>query len=476
MTPLRTHYDNLQIARTASDSVIRAAYKVLSQKFHPDKNPDNLSQAEARMKIINEAFRVLSDPLRKAEHDAWIAYNENQLRLEEQTAAPQRSAVAAGSATRQSFMSGRAEPAGGRLGVMLSKLTGLLCWVVCLTLMSFAVLLYLGDLQQDFTVRTDFVLGFGVLTLLGCAAALTESRFFAPWVAMLLMGYNLGVMAYLLNVAPDAGLTEAGLMYIVPLLVLALLVWLIRRGQRRSQRRQLSTYSDEVQSYADSHGGFAGYEVLPRLMAMLGWLAVALPLLVITSLCLHFIPPLHHLAAQAVTMLATEQGREMAQENLYNGVTMTVDKTQLSSSAPHARSHRTAPTFAGTSLTAGEKSTVVAACHAIQNERNYQSCLRTQVALATSAGPLPSQQGLTAGESATVAAACSTLQHNGDIAGYQSCMHNQMALLAADGMLPDMNQLTAAEQTALAAACSSYQKNGKILGYRSCLRDHLSSR
>jgi DnaJ-class molecular chaperone len=36
MTNIRTHYDNLKVARNAPDSVIKAAYKALCQTYHPD--------------------------------------------------------------------------------------------------------------------------------------------------------------------------------------------------------------------------------------------------------------------------------------------------------------------------------------------------------------------------------------------------------------------------------------------------------
>ncbi|MCS6804710.1 MAG: DnaJ domain-containing protein, partial [Blastocatellia bacterium] len=39
MPKLHTHYDNLKVARNAPPEVIRAAYKTLSQRFHPDRNP-----------------------------------------------------------------------------------------------------------------------------------------------------------------------------------------------------------------------------------------------------------------------------------------------------------------------------------------------------------------------------------------------------------------------------------------------------
>lgn len=74
----RTHYDNLQVSRTASDRVIRAAYKSLSQQWHPDKHVNDVDRAEKISKIINEAYRVLSDPHLRKEHDAWISREEQR--------------------------------------------------------------------------------------------------------------------------------------------------------------------------------------------------------------------------------------------------------------------------------------------------------------------------------------------------------------------------------------------------------------
>jgi len=62
----------LQIAENASPEVIKGAYKYLSQKWHPDKNPSERGKAEQISKILNEAYSVLSDPVLRAEHDIWI--------------------------------------------------------------------------------------------------------------------------------------------------------------------------------------------------------------------------------------------------------------------------------------------------------------------------------------------------------------------------------------------------------------------
>jgi curved DNA-binding protein CbpA len=77
MAHIHTHYDNLKVARNAPPEVIRAAYKTLSQKYHPDRNP-NSADAIRIIQIINIAYEVLSDPVKRREHDEWIARAETQ--------------------------------------------------------------------------------------------------------------------------------------------------------------------------------------------------------------------------------------------------------------------------------------------------------------------------------------------------------------------------------------------------------------
>lgn len=84
MAMIHTHYDNLKVARNAPPEVIRAAYKTLSQKFHPDRNPGN-AEAARIMSIINTSYEVLSDPIKRQEHDLWVAQQE---RASERTTKP----------------------------------------------------------------------------------------------------------------------------------------------------------------------------------------------------------------------------------------------------------------------------------------------------------------------------------------------------------------------------------------------------
>jgi DnaJ-class molecular chaperone len=81
MPGVHTHYDNLKVTRDAPPEVIRAAYRALCQKFHPDRHKDD-SVAIRNMQLINKAYEVLSDPEQRKTHDEWILATE-QAELEE---------------------------------------------------------------------------------------------------------------------------------------------------------------------------------------------------------------------------------------------------------------------------------------------------------------------------------------------------------------------------------------------------------
>lgn len=82
MEKIRTHYDNLKVSRDAPDFVIRAAYRTLSQRYHPDKNQGD-GQAARIMSILNQSYEVLSDPVRRRAHDDWIARAEAELKAQQ---------------------------------------------------------------------------------------------------------------------------------------------------------------------------------------------------------------------------------------------------------------------------------------------------------------------------------------------------------------------------------------------------------
>ena len=55
------YYAVLELTPEASEAEIRAAYRRLVRHHHPDLHPHR-ADAEARMRALNEAYAVLSDP------------------------------------------------------------------------------------------------------------------------------------------------------------------------------------------------------------------------------------------------------------------------------------------------------------------------------------------------------------------------------------------------------------------------------
>ncbi len=61
----KDYYDILGVARGASDAEIKAAYRKLAHKYHPDKQGGD----EAKFKELNEAYQTLSKPEKRAQYD-----------------------------------------------------------------------------------------------------------------------------------------------------------------------------------------------------------------------------------------------------------------------------------------------------------------------------------------------------------------------------------------------------------------------
>lgn len=61
-------YAVLGLSPTAEDVVIRAAYLALMRNYHPDRNGS--AEAAARARAITEAYKMVGNPVRRAEYDA----------------------------------------------------------------------------------------------------------------------------------------------------------------------------------------------------------------------------------------------------------------------------------------------------------------------------------------------------------------------------------------------------------------------
>ncbi|WFD33276.1 hypothetical protein MCUN1_000089 [Malassezia cuniculi] len=69
------YYQLLEVEQTASSDEIRKSYRKLALKYHPDKNPDNVAEANRKFTRILEAYEVLSDDAERA----WYDRNRDQL-------------------------------------------------------------------------------------------------------------------------------------------------------------------------------------------------------------------------------------------------------------------------------------------------------------------------------------------------------------------------------------------------------------
>jgi DnaJ-class molecular chaperone len=61
-------YEVLEVSERASPEIIRAAYKNLMQRHHPDKNPGNPAASIKTQQIVS-AYEVLSDPAARKRYD-----------------------------------------------------------------------------------------------------------------------------------------------------------------------------------------------------------------------------------------------------------------------------------------------------------------------------------------------------------------------------------------------------------------------
>src|SRR5262245_40763118 len=64
----RDYYEVLGVERTATEVEMKAAFRTLAMKHHPDRNPGD-KDCEHRFKEINEAYDVLKDDQKRAAYD-----------------------------------------------------------------------------------------------------------------------------------------------------------------------------------------------------------------------------------------------------------------------------------------------------------------------------------------------------------------------------------------------------------------------
>ncbi len=75
---MQDFYEVLGISQTATNAQIKAAFKKMAMRYHPDHNPGN-KHAEETFKLLNEAYHTLSDPVKRSRYDARFHIITDQL-------------------------------------------------------------------------------------------------------------------------------------------------------------------------------------------------------------------------------------------------------------------------------------------------------------------------------------------------------------------------------------------------------------
>lgn len=74
---MKNYYEILEVDKNASQEVIEKAYRALAKKYHPDLQQGVKQQEYAeKMKIINQAYDVLSDDIKRQEYNQKIESEE----------------------------------------------------------------------------------------------------------------------------------------------------------------------------------------------------------------------------------------------------------------------------------------------------------------------------------------------------------------------------------------------------------------
>lgn len=92
---MKDYYSILGVSKDADEVVIKAAYKALAQKYHPDKSQSETAASSTKlMSDINKAYSVIGNPVSKQKYDQeLLGKSESEAKMKAaSTAKPKQSA------------------------------------------------------------------------------------------------------------------------------------------------------------------------------------------------------------------------------------------------------------------------------------------------------------------------------------------------------------------------------------------------
>ena len=87
---MKDYYEVLEVHPKASGDIIKKAYQTLARRYHPDLSTLSEAESTRRMSELNEAYQILSDPVKRQAYDSACqqAESRRQAAASSQQAAP----------------------------------------------------------------------------------------------------------------------------------------------------------------------------------------------------------------------------------------------------------------------------------------------------------------------------------------------------------------------------------------------------
>ncbi len=73
----KNYYEILEVSQNASSEIIKKAYFSLAKKYHPDSTILPKEESLQKMILLNKAYEVLSDPIKRKEYDTYLNRQKN---------------------------------------------------------------------------------------------------------------------------------------------------------------------------------------------------------------------------------------------------------------------------------------------------------------------------------------------------------------------------------------------------------------